>query len=79
MFIDNDAARYALINGKSTNAATNEILHQFWEMAAANNMCIWFERVPSASNPADGPSRGDWEWCQRHSYQRIRAEWRGKQ
>ena len=63
LFIDNDAARHALVKGKSANAASYRILHQFWEFAAEHEMMIWIERVPTKSNPADGPSRDDWSWC----------------
>ena len=72
-FIDNDAARHALVKGKSANAASDRILHQFWEFAAEHEMMIWIERVPTKSNPADGPSRDDWSLCWANQVERVWA------
>ena len=57
-FIDNDAARFAMIKGTSPTKDSAWLTSQIWCQEAANQSCSWFERVPSASNPADAPSRG---------------------
>ena len=79
LFVDNDAARHALVKGRSTNAASDEILITFWEIVAEHEIQIWVERVPSKSNPADGPSRDDWTWCNKHHckliHPRITMNW----
>ena len=57
VFVDNDAARDAAVKGGSGHPTSNRF-------AAASQTCVhramcgaWFERVPSSSNPADWPSR----------------------
>ena len=58
-FIDNNAARDALIKGYTSETAAAELVGEFWLEEARNASLSWFCRVPSASNPSDGPSRGD--------------------
>ena len=60
LFVDNDGARGALIKGTSTSAPSAKIVSRFWELVAQAECHVWVERVPSLSNVADGPSRGDW-------------------
>ena len=71
MFIDNEAARAALVNGSSRNAQSARIVHETWKEAARSGSSPWFARVPSAANPADGPSRGDFAWCNANGYKVV--------
>jgi len=71
VFIDNAAAEGALVKGASTSEASASIVGQFWEMATKATMDIWIARVPSRSNPADGPSREDWAWSSRWGFTRV--------
>ena len=57
-FIDNDAARYALIKGSSPTPDSAWLAALYWEREATVGSYSWFERVPSPSNIADAPSRG---------------------
>ena len=58
LFVDNDAARGALIKGRSSSR-TMDLLRKAFYAADAWDPCFWWiERVPSKSNPADDPSRG---------------------
>ena len=57
-FIDNDSAKDALIKGHSSHPASMEIIEQVWAQELEFQSSSWYDRVPSASNPADGPSRG---------------------
>ena len=59
VFVDNDAARAALIKGSSGSMPSARLVHQAWVAAARHGMSPWFERVPSPSNVADAPSRLD--------------------
>ena len=59
VFIDNDAARAALVAGGSGNKASEDIAARFWKEATRWCLFPWFERVPSPSNIADGSSRDD--------------------
>ena len=56
-FLDNDSARFALIKGSSGSPWSAAILDEFWLTDAALAISSWFDRVCSASNPADPASR----------------------
>ena len=58
-FIDNDAARFSLIKGTSPTLESAWLAGLLWEHDRNIDVHPWYERVPSASNPADYPSRGD--------------------
>jgi len=60
-FVDNDAARYGIIKGSSPSRDSAWILHEYWTAEAELECNTWTERVPSASNCADGPSRNCWD------------------
>ena len=59
--IDNESAQCAAQNGASDNAAVADVVHDIWSWALKLGLEIWFERVASALNVADGPSRDDFE------------------
>ena len=56
-WIDNDAARLALIKSVSTSAPMLCMAQTFHSFSEADNIQCWFERVASESNIADLPSR----------------------
>lgn len=57
-WIDNDGARDSLIRGFSPSLASLSIIYQFYRVEREFPSFMWFARVPSHSNVADGPSRG---------------------
>ena len=57
VFIDNEAALGALISGRSSTRVNRSIVDLVAEWEFSNCPGLWFERVPSHSNPADDPSR----------------------
>ena len=57
VFVDNDAARHALIRGASPSGPSAILVSLFWANEASLGSFCWVERVPTQSNPADGPSR----------------------
>lgn len=57
-FIDNEGARHALIKGTSPTLALLQIVQLFHTCAEYDFCWHWLERVPTASNVADLPSRG---------------------
>jgi hypothetical protein len=66
VFVDNTSAAAALVKGHSPNPSSNALLRKYAALEAAFPTCTWFARVPSPSNPADGPSRLDFgEACGR--------------
>ena len=58
-FVDNEAARYSLIKGASPSLSTFVLIREISMIDAEQPTGAWYERVPSASNIADLPSRGD--------------------
>ena len=58
LFIDNTASKDALIKGRSTTAVGQLMVQAILELVCNAQCIIWYARVPSASNPADDPSRG---------------------
>ena len=58
LFLDNDAARYALVKGYSPVTSAARLVGEAWLSFAACGAAVWFARVPTESNPADAPSRG---------------------
>ena len=57
-FVDNDAARFALIKGSPPTPDSAWMTGAFWAEEARAESFTWFERVPSPSSLADKPSRG---------------------
>ena len=59
VFIDNNGVRDALIKGSLPLVDLFTMLSLCSLVVSANGLSAWFTRIPSASNPADGPSRGE--------------------
>ena len=57
VWIDSDPARHSLIKGDAYPSSNAAIVAAVLELEYANSLALWFSRVPSFSNPADGPSR----------------------
>ena len=57
LYIDNNAALAALINGDSSSLAAFYLVDSLWRLVTAHNIAIWFERVESPRNIADLPTR----------------------
>ena len=58
-FIDNDPAKDALILGSSRSDWSARVVRDTRKLCATLAAAAWYERVPSPSNVADLPSRGD--------------------
>ncbi len=56
-FVDNDFARFALIQAYSPSLVSAGLLANLWMCEAAAGTMSWYERVASPSNVADNPSR----------------------
>ncbi len=71
-FVDNEAAKYALVKGYGSDPSTNGMIAAFWGYTAAHHRDPWFERVSSKANISDSVSRGDLtearknEWAELH-------------
>ena len=62
-YIDNDAAKDGLATGRSGSHALRVMLYEFSRIQCLEPSFNWFARVPSASNIADEPSRGEARKC----------------
>ena len=58
-FVDNESAKEALVKGTSHNGHFRSLLLQMEVAEQDLRAWLWISRVPSHSNPSDGPSRGD--------------------
>ena len=57
-FIDNEASRWTLIKASSPSASMLALARAFYLPESCYPCATWIERVPTASNLADLPSRG---------------------
>jgi hypothetical protein len=55
--IDNDSARMALIRGCSDSLSSMKLINVMIQQECKSQSWAWFARVPTHSNPGDGPSR----------------------
>ena len=60
-FVDNNSALFQSVSGSAKNKHSRVILLNSAKADLKNAGFSWYARVPSASNPADGPSRLDFE------------------
>ena len=56
-FLDNDGARQGLIKGRSDSATSNTMIKTMVTMERKFQSWTFYARVPTHSNPGDGPSR----------------------
>ena len=59
VFTDNNGSLASMISGKSVNPLGQRLVDNTLAILDAGNVVCWFERVNTASNIADKPSRGD--------------------
>ena len=64
LFCDNSAAADGAIRGFSPSAASNDILRHLALEEVESQTFSWMSRVPTLSNPADGPSRGVFDFAE---------------
>ena len=57
LFCDNEGVVGSLICGKTDVPLAQRWINDILAFEASKDLCLWVERVPSASNPADAPSR----------------------
>jgi hypothetical protein len=61
IFIDSEPAKHCLIRGTSKVMTCANLVKSCYELVDEIKMFPWFSRVPSKSNPADAPSRLEFE------------------
>ena len=60
-FVDHTGVHSACINGSSSDKAWRALLMHLEAADEEKPSLMWYHRVPSASNCADAPSRGQWD------------------
>jgi len=65
LFVDNEGSKFSLISGSSENKTVAEIVEKFTAFEIEQHCYLWVSRVPSYSNIADAPSRGDLTFLKR--------------
>ena len=58
-FVDNNSARDVAISGNGRNFTANSLIDFLLKLEMANCTTPWYTRIPTPSNIADNPSRGD--------------------
>ena len=61
MYIDAIAAEDTVHKGYSSSRLLCAVAGGFWVCAERHHIAVWIGRVPSALNPADSLSRGDFK------------------
>ena len=56
-YLDTESAKSGLIKGYGATKVANAIVGSFCQTEALLQLKTWFSRVPTHSNPSDGPSR----------------------
>ncbi|CAE7838062.1 URC1 [Symbiodinium sp. CCMP2592] len=75
-WIDNDAVRHCLISARGFPESNYRLLQTVLCCEEEFMLQSWFARVPSASNPADAPSRGEAAEFLRHATEReVKVGW----
>jgi hypothetical protein len=57
IFVDSEPALFSLVRGTSNVQSCADIVRECHRIIDMYNLFVWFVRIPSKSNPADGPSR----------------------
>ena len=73
VYLDNEAAKGALVSGKSTTVSGKAIVNAVLDLEDDARLRPWYGRVPTSSNPADDPSRGVFGELMRAGVQRLQA------
>ena len=73
VFIDNEGARSAWINGFASTPASRHMLHVGTTVEAQLSIHPYFARVPTHSNLGDAPSRGRFDVIEKFGGRRIRV------
>jgi hypothetical protein len=64
-FVDNESAKFACVNMMSWSVHSKRIIAAIVKFDIDNQSWTWYSRVPSFSNPADPPSRLEFEEVER--------------
>eukprot|EP00435_Cladocopium_sp_Y103_P021436 s594_g5.t1 len=75
-YLDNEAAKGALVTGATSTPAGRQIIQSFVLKEMECQVKIWFSRVPTSSNVADGPSRLVTDELYALGVSRVTCDWK---
>ena len=75
-YLDNEAAQGALVKGSSETSYAASMLRLFTELEMKLQIKTWIARVPTSSNPADKPSRGDFSEMEQRQVTPVQILWK---
>ena len=59
LLVDNEAVESSFVKGYSNRCSDLcKLIGVFWELVQKFDLLMYIDRVPTDSNPSDGPSRG---------------------
>ena len=74
-YLDNEAARGALISGATPSESGSWLVRTFTVHEMHGQLKVWFARVPTSSNVADKPSRLDVTELNAEGVDRVIIDW----
>ena len=74
-YIDNESSRMAYIRGDGETQRAAQAINAFVQHESAMQHRVWFGRVPSYSNPSDGPSRLDFKEVLKPGATKTSVDW----
>ena len=74
-YLDNEAARGALISGSTQSVSGSWLVRTFTVNEMHGQLKVWFARVPTSSNIADKPSRLDVTELIAEGINRVDIKW----
>ena len=75
LYLDNDAARGALVAGHTEGRAGQHLVSQCVRSEAGHRKSTWYGRVPTHSNISDGPSRLVFDHPLLRGVERLSVPW----
>ena len=73
-FVDNEAAKHALLRGYGSDERINCLLGMYWAFQATQQKAPWLERVTSSANLSDAISRNDFSANQANGWLHIELD-----
>jgi hypothetical protein len=73
-YIDNEAAKSACVRAWGPTRLGNSLVKHICVCEVASKISPWYCRVPSFSNPADAPSRGECQWLAERGSRETRVD-----
>ena len=70
VYVDNEGVRYSLISGTSRCKEVARMVAIMWHEASIQRLGLFFRRVETKANLADGPTREDFPY-----FEDLQARW----